>query len=133
MRDANQVLGKEVFGHDQELVIEPGRSGRHYWRDLWQYRELFQILAWRDISVRYKQPRSAATIWQPHRHWCASVKKTTGTISHESADFWCTDGRMDLSVMKYLPTNFTYHELDVRDRCRFEINCETHHVEWHLV
>jgi hypothetical protein len=65
MRDANQVLGKEVFGHDQELVIEPGRSERHYWRDLWQYRELFQILAWRDISVRYKQPRSAATIWQP--------------------------------------------------------------------
>ncbi len=42
-------------------------------------------------------------------------------------------GRMDLSVMKYLPTNFTHHELDVRDRCRFEINCETHHVEWHLV
>ena len=23
--------------------------------DLWQYRELFQVLAWRDISVRYKQ------------------------------------------------------------------------------
>ena len=54
-RDANQVLRKEVFGHDQELVIEPGRSERRYWRDLWQYRELFQILAWRDISVRYKQ------------------------------------------------------------------------------
>ena len=28
---------------------------RHYWRDLWRYRELFQVLAWRDISVRYKQ------------------------------------------------------------------------------
>ena len=28
---------------------------RHYWRDLWHYRELFQVLAWRDISVRYKQ------------------------------------------------------------------------------
>jgi lipopolysaccharide transport system permease protein len=38
-----------------ELVIEKGRSERHYWRDLWQYRELFQVLAWRDISVRYKQ------------------------------------------------------------------------------
>ena len=38
-----------------ELIIEPGRTERHYWRDLWQYRELFQVLAWRDISVRYKQ------------------------------------------------------------------------------
>jgi lipopolysaccharide transport system permease protein len=38
-----------------ELVIERGRAERHYWRDLWHYRELFQVLAWRDISVRYKQ------------------------------------------------------------------------------
>ena len=38
-----------------ELVIEPGRAERHYWLDLWRYRELFQVLAWRDISVRYKQ------------------------------------------------------------------------------
>jgi lipopolysaccharide transport system permease protein len=40
---------------DYELVIEPGRTDRHYWRDLWQFRELFSVLAWRDISVRYKQ------------------------------------------------------------------------------
>lgn len=39
----------------QEIVIEAGRSGRHYWRDIWQYRELFLFLAWRDILVRYKQ------------------------------------------------------------------------------
>jgi lipopolysaccharide transport system permease protein len=38
-----------------ELIIEPGRSERHYWHDLWRYRELFQVLAWRDIAVRYKQ------------------------------------------------------------------------------
>ena len=38
-----------------ELIIEPGRAERHYWRDLWHYRELFQVLAWRDIAVRYKQ------------------------------------------------------------------------------
>src|SRR3954451_23500832 len=38
-----------------ELILEPGRTERHYWRDLWRYRELFQILAWRDIAVRYKQ------------------------------------------------------------------------------
>jgi len=37
------------------LVIEAGRTERHYWRDLWRYRELFFFLAWRDILVRYKQ------------------------------------------------------------------------------
>ena len=39
----------------QELIIEAGRAERHYWRDLWRYRELFQVLAWRDVAVRYKQ------------------------------------------------------------------------------
>ena len=39
----------------QELVIEPGRLAAHYWKDLWRYRELFWVLAWRDVSVRYKQ------------------------------------------------------------------------------
>ncbi len=38
-----------------ELIIEAGRAGRHYWKDLWRYRELFLFLAWRDILVRYKQ------------------------------------------------------------------------------
>jgi lipopolysaccharide transport system permease protein len=40
---------------DTVLVLEPGRAERHYWRDIWAYRELFAILAWRDVSVRYKQ------------------------------------------------------------------------------
>jgi len=37
------------------IVLEAGRSERHYWLDLWRYRELFAVLAWRDLSVRYKQ------------------------------------------------------------------------------
>lgn len=37
------------------LVIEAGQAERHYWRDLWRYRELLLFLAWRDIAVRYKQ------------------------------------------------------------------------------
>src|ERR1700732_67970 len=37
------------------IVIEPGRAERNYWRDLWHYRELFRVLAWRDVAVRYKQ------------------------------------------------------------------------------
>lgn len=39
----------------QTLVIEAGRTERHYWRDVWRFRELFYFLAWRDILVRYKQ------------------------------------------------------------------------------
>ncbi len=39
----------------RKLVIEAGRSEKHYWQDLWRYRELFYFLAWRDILVRYKQ------------------------------------------------------------------------------
>jgi lipopolysaccharide transport system permease protein len=38
-----------------ELIIEAGRTERHYWKDLWRYRELFYFLAWRDMLVRYKQ------------------------------------------------------------------------------
>ena len=37
------------------LVLEAGRTEKNYWADLWRYRELFYILAWRDIAVRYKQ------------------------------------------------------------------------------
>jgi len=38
-----------------EFTIESGKAERHYWMDLWRYRELFYILAWRDIAVQYKQ------------------------------------------------------------------------------
>src|SRR3979409_490863 len=55
MNDDKQVVGKCSVDRSHELIIERGRAERHYWRDLWQYRELFQVLAWRDISVRYKQ------------------------------------------------------------------------------
>lgn len=39
-----------------EYIIEPPR---HFlaidWQELWRYRDLFTTLAWRDVSVRYKQ------------------------------------------------------------------------------
>ncbi|MGB5056388.1 MAG: ABC transporter permease, partial [Nitrospirales bacterium] len=40
---------------EQVLILEHGRTEKNYWSDLWRYRELFLILAWRDVSVRYKQ------------------------------------------------------------------------------
>src|SRR6478609_9864298 len=38
-----------------ELILEPGRATRNYWRDLWRYRDLLFFLAGRDIKIRYKQ------------------------------------------------------------------------------
>jgi lipopolysaccharide transport system permease protein len=38
-----------------DIVIKPGSATKQYWFDLWHYRELFFMLSWRDISVRYKQ------------------------------------------------------------------------------
>src|SRR5882672_6301378 len=39
----------------EQIIIEAGRHELNYWRDLWRYRELFRMLAWRDLAVRYKQ------------------------------------------------------------------------------
>jgi lipopolysaccharide transport system permease protein len=39
----------------EETLIEAGGAARQYAHDLWQYRELFLFLAWRDLIVRYKE------------------------------------------------------------------------------
>lgn len=45
-----------MLNNDKDfLVIEAGKSEKHYFMDLWRYRELFYFLSWRDILVRYKQ------------------------------------------------------------------------------
>ena len=56
----------------RELLIEPGRTEKNYWGDLWRYRELFYILAWRDISVRYKQT-AIGILWAILRPFLAMV------------------------------------------------------------
>jgi len=38
-----------------DLILEPRRLQKEYWKDLWRFRELFFFLAWRDTLVRYKQ------------------------------------------------------------------------------
>ncbi len=48
-------LHVERMKKEDTLVIEAGRTEKHYWADLWRYRELFYILSWRDIAIRYKQ------------------------------------------------------------------------------
>jgi len=39
----------------RKTIIGPRTINKQYWKDLWNYRELFYFLAWRDIKVRYKQ------------------------------------------------------------------------------
>jgi lipopolysaccharide transport system permease protein len=44
-----------MFDTKEEIIIAPGKAELNYWKDLWRFRELFYILSWRDIKVRYKQ------------------------------------------------------------------------------
>lgn len=41
---------------DTEVIITPPKGLlRINWTELWRYRDLFVVLAWRDVAVRYKQ------------------------------------------------------------------------------
>ncbi len=55
MTDAAALNETALAKPPYEVVLEAGRADRHYWADLWRYRELFQVLAWRDVTIRYKQ------------------------------------------------------------------------------
>lgn len=48
-------ITKQFMNSQPELIIEAGCTVRHYWADIWRYRELFFFLVWRDIIIRYKQ------------------------------------------------------------------------------
>jgi len=69
-----------------ELILEAGRTGQQYWRDLWRYRELFYVLAWRDFSVRYKQT-SIGILWAFLQPFLTSVVFTLlfGRLNHLDA------------------------------------------------
>lgn len=81
----------------RELIIEPRPAGGTYWNDLWQYRELFQILAWRDISVRYKQT-VIGVAWALIRPFLTMVVFTVvfGRLAHLP-----TDGSAPYALMVY--------------------------------
>jgi len=68
-------------------LIEAGRRERHYWIDLWRYRELFRVLAWRDLSVRYKQT-VIGVLWALIRPLLTMLVFTIifGRIAHLPAD-----------------------------------------------
>lgn len=57
------MLTKDDFtGEMHQLILTPGAAQKNYWRDIWKFRELLIILAWRDVSVRYKQT-AIGIIW----------------------------------------------------------------------
>jgi len=58
----NPSVASDKLADEFDLTLEAGRAEKHYWRDLWRYRELFIILALRDISVRYKQT-AIGVVW----------------------------------------------------------------------
>ena len=39
----------------QTSTYDSDRVEGHHWRDLWRYRELLQVLAWKEVTLRYKQ------------------------------------------------------------------------------
>jgi len=47
---------------DFDVWIEAGQPNKHYWSELWHYRDLFLLLTWRNVAVRYKQT-VAGTAW----------------------------------------------------------------------
>ncbi len=60
-------MSGERYIEATELVIKPQKTLRTDWKELWEYRELFYFLAWRDVKVRYKQTTIgiAWAIFQP--------------------------------------------------------------------
>src|SRR5437764_4634833 len=69
------------------IIIEPGRQERNYWRDLWRYRELFYVLAWRDLAVRYRQT-VIGIAWAVIRPFLTMIVFTIifGRIAHLPSD-----------------------------------------------
>jgi len=82
------------------LLIESGRADEHYWRDLWDYRELFLILAWRDVVVRYKQT-VIGIVWAVLRPFLTMVVFTVifGTLAKLPSE-----GRVPYALMVFAGT-----------------------------
>ena len=87
------------------IILEAGRRERHYWRDLWRYRELFRVLAWRDLSVRYKQTVIGVAVGSNsacsnhaslHDHLRPNRATADGWYSTLSVDGLCRHIAMDL-------------------------------------
>lgn len=87
------------------LIIEAGRTEKNYWADLWRYRELFYILSWRDISVRYKQT-AIGILWAVLRPFLTMI---VFTVIFGKLAKLPTEGNAPYAIMVYaamLPWQF---------------------------
>ena len=95
---------------DKIIIIEAGRTERHYWLDLWRYRELFRVLAWRDLSVRYKQT-VIGVLWALIRPFLTMVVFTVIFGRYrQTADGWQCTLRAD-GVCRYPAVVFLFHRV----------------------
>ena len=90
---------------DYTLIIEQGRTEKNYYKDLWRYRELFYILSWRDVKVKYKQA-TLGVLWAILRPLLTMIIFTYvfGRIAGLK-----TDGNAPYAIMVFcgmLPWNF---------------------------
>lgn len=95
---------------EHRLVIEAGRTERHYWGDLWRYRELFYFLAWRDILVRYKQT-AVGVVWALLRPFLTMV---VFTVVFGKLGKFPTEGAAPYSILVFaamLPWQFFANSL----------------------
>lgn len=71
----NQQTETSSAKTDFDIWLQAGQIEKHYWLDLWRYRELFAILALRDIKVRYKQTVVGAA-WALMQPLCSMIIMT---------------------------------------------------------
>jgi lipopolysaccharide transport system permease protein len=98
-------MAEGINEKDFDLVIEPRRSAKNYWNDLWRFRELFIFLAWRDILVRYKQTVIGLS-WSLIRPFLTMVIMT---IVFSKLAQMPTDGKVPYPILVYaamLPWQF---------------------------
>lgn len=58
--------------NDFDIVIRPGAIEKNYWQDIWRFRELFYILTWRDLKIRYKQT-ALGVVWSVLRPLLSTI------------------------------------------------------------
>lgn len=93
------------MSEETTLIIEAGRTEKNYMADLWRYRELFYVLSWRDINVRYKQT-AIGILWAVLRPFLTMI---VFTIIFGKLAKLPTEGNAPYAIMVYaamLPWQF---------------------------
>lgn len=85
---------------DKLYVIEAGKTEKHYWKDLWTYRELLFFLAWKDILIKYKQT-VIGVAWALIRPFITMV---VFTIIFGSLANLPSDGKVPYAIMVFAAT-----------------------------